>query len=139
MRSVADILGAPGFVAQETRSSGATTVQPNSEPLGALTGAPPRTIFTSIQVAPFAVGPTLISGPERYARLVAITAPLVGFSIFVGGPGVKISDLALPPGLPYQIQLIGFQELYAVTDSPAYMQIRVQIAPLLIGDRERRY
>lgn len=114
--------------------------QPGSQPIGGNTGAPMRTVTTTVLVAPSgaAGGPTRVVGPDRASRVVTLIAPSVGFSIFVGDAGVKITDMALPgAGLPYDIVLPGFQELYAVTDSPAFLSLRVQIAPLLIGDRER--
>ena len=114
--------------------------QPGSQPIGGDTGAPMHTVTTTKLVAPSgaAGGPTQVVGPDRASRVVTLIAPNVAFSIFVGDAGVKITDMALPGGgLPYDIVLPGLQELYAVTDSPTFLSLRIQIAPLLIGDRER--
>jgi hypothetical protein len=115
--------------------------QPNAQPLGALTGAPPPTVIKVVQILPAtALGaPTLIVPPTRDSRVVSLLAPFVGFSIFIGKSGVKVGDLSLPPGLPWDIVLPGFDEMYAVTDAPVFLPLRVQIASILIGDRERRY
>lgn len=123
-----------------TVSSGAAPA-PNSEPLGARTGAPVRTALKSVQVAP-AGGPsgsTLVVEPTRESRVITFVAPLVDFSIFIGDAGVQPGGgLSLPPGLPYDIVLPGLQPLYAVTNAPVYLSLRVQIAPILIGDNQRR-
>jgi hypothetical protein len=134
----------PGVVA--TSPSGG---QIGSRPLGFRTGAPPRTSLRAIQVIPFvAVGkviqgqaqqPTRLVENDAASRSVVLTAPFVGFSIYVSGdsdvqPG---NALRLPPGLPYEIPLVGHQGLYAVTDSPVYLTVNVQVAAYLVGDRER--
>lgn len=113
--------------------------EPNSAPLGALTGAPPRTVVKSIMVLP-GTEPTLIAEETRNSRIVQLTAPLVGFTIFVGDAGVNtMNGLSLPLGLAYDIPLPGFQPLYAVTDSPVLLRMNVVISSILVGDIERAY
>jgi hypothetical protein len=122
--------------------------QVGAEPLGARTGAPPWTRFRSYQIIPSAavgVGgqqPTMVVEPDVASREIVFIAPFVGFSIFIGDAGVSTNPgsngLALPPGLPYSLLIPGFQHIYAVTDAPVYLVLRVQTAALLIGDRERK-
>ena len=78
---------------------------PNSEPLGAKTGAPPRVRFYSTLVIPFsAIGvrgaePTQIIPPTPPNRVCILTAPLVSFTIYIGESGVSpATGLALTPG-----------------------------------------
>jgi hypothetical protein len=115
--------------------------QPFSVPLGHYTGAPPQTQLRNEQVAPAGAGTgTCIVPATTPNRFVTLTAPLVGFSIFVGdSSGASLTQgIALPPGLPYEISLPGNQALYAVTDAPVYLRVRIQIAAALSGDLERR-
>jgi hypothetical protein len=154
-RSIAQLLGEPeGLGDPGLPGQGGMGAQPGapgagpqigSRPLGWRTGAPPRTSLRVIQVIPSsAVGliqqniaqpATQIVGADAQSRVAILTAPFVAFTIFVSdSEGVTPRDgMPLPPGLPYEIILVGNQPLYAVTDSP------VQIAPILIGDRERIY
>jgi len=115
--------------------------QPNSVELGHYTGAPPQTQLKNELVAPVsAATPTCIVPATTQNRFVTLTAPLVGFSIFVGdSSGASLTQgIALPPGLPYEITLPGNQALYAVTDAPTYLRVRVQVAAAITGDLERR-
>lgn len=152
-RSVRDLLGAlanPGpEAALAAVSPGTPHGQVGSIPLGAKTGAPPWTQFRSYQVIPAsAVGvggqqATLVVDAAAPSRAVTFIAPLVGFSIFIGDAGVSNNPgsrgYALPPGLPHEIIIPGNQSVYAVTDSPVFLTVRLQIAALLVGDRERAY
>lgn len=138
MRSAADILGRPYESIAAASPQTEPGVQPNSAPLGSLTGAPPPTQMRTLQVSP-GTTPILVVPPERASRVITLTAPFVGFSIYVGGSGVKTTDHALTPGLPYDVVLPGNQELYAVTDAPVSLTLRLQIAPVLTGDRERKF
>lgn len=130
---------------QELRISGGPGLaQPGAQPLGGDTGAPPWTRFTTVQVIPASAAgtqaPTCIVDRDRASREIVITAPVVGFSIWIGDSGVGVGKgVALTPGLPYFTTLVGGQDLYAVTDAPVYLPVRVQVAALLIGDRERAY
>jgi hypothetical protein len=141
--------GAHGQDPNVVATSPSNGPQIGSRPLGWRTGAPPRTILRASQVIPFAaVGKqaqgraqqaTQIVEADTASRSVVLTAPFVGFSIYVSGdsdvqPG---NALRLPPGLPYEIPLVGHQGLYAVTDAPTYLTLNVQVAVYLIGDRER--
>ncbi len=121
------------------------TGQVNSAPLGSLTGAPPWARLNNVQIIPFtAIGAsgqvaTIIAPAERQNRVVIITAPAVGFSIFIGDSGVRPGySFSLPAGVQYDIIIPGGQMLYAVTDAPTFLVAQVQDSPLLIGDKERR-
>lgn len=126
--------------AERVGTSTGSGPQVNSLPMGALTGAPPRVFFRTVQIKPISTGePTLVVLAERQSRSVTLISPLVGFPILFGGSDVGSGGgIALPAGLPYDFLLPGGQEIYAVVDGPIYLPLRVQIAALLIGDRERR-
>lgn len=117
---------------------------PNSEPLGSRTGAPPRVRFYSTLVVPYAavganVEPTQIVPPTPPNRVAILTAPQVGFTIYIGDSGVTPSNgLALTPGLNYEALLVGLQELYAVTDAPVWLSLQIQVSPVLFAERERK-
>lgn len=110
---------------------------PNSQPLGENTGAPPRTKLYQVQVPP---GGVQLVGKDKFSRDIMVTAPAVGFGVFVG-PAGRPNPLGFPltPGVPYEIIVPGFQELWASTNSPVLIPVLVQVAPLLTGDRERRW
>ena len=117
---------------------------PNNEPLGALTGAPVRTIFRSYQIIPAsAVGvdgneATQIVPPTAPNRLVILLAPAVNFRIYIGDSSVTPkTGFALPLGQPYDAVIPGLQEIYAVTDAPVYLQLQVQIGPILAAEQQR--
>lgn len=120
--------------------------QPNTQPVGTNTGAPPNTQLLQLPVTPIvnALGvvqvPTLIVPPTRENRFAILTAPFVGFTIYVNTtPNLSTqTNLALPPGLPYEISLQYDQGLWAVTDSPVFLSLRVQIAAALASNTERR-
>lgn len=164
MRTMKDILGGLGAlddfgaagvgVAAVGSGGGNNAIGPSpnmqvgTEPLGNLTGAPPWVAFRTYQIVPATAlaanqGPTLVVAADRASRLVTFTAPNVGFLIYIGDAGVRPtpggSGLALPPGQVYQIPIPGNQTIYAITDSPVYLPLTVQVGPLLIGDRERVY
>lgn len=110
---------------------------PNSEPLGSLTGAPPRTQFYSRPIIP-GLTPTQIVVGAAPNRVAILTAPLIGFNIFIGDAGVSVRNgLALTPGLNYEAILVGLQELFACTDSPVAVPLQVQVAAVLMAERER--
>jgi hypothetical protein len=143
---MADILGDAGAGAalaalNPERPVHTQSGQVNSEPLGALTGAPPRSRLFTLQIIPASANrqPTLIAPAFRQNRVIVLTAPLVGFGIYVGDAGVTPNTgLVLTPGLPYDIIIPGLQPLYAVTDAPTYLPLQIQDSPLLVGDKERR-
>jgi hypothetical protein len=115
--------------------------QVNSNPLGALTGAPPRTRLLLAQIVPGSANqsPTVIAPAFPQNRVIVVTAPLVSYTIFVGDGGVRVgTGLALPPGYPYEIIIPGLQQLYAITNAPGYLPLQIQDAALLVGDKERR-
>jgi hypothetical protein len=154
-RSVRQILGGDGdyLGGAAARDAAAQGTPPNGQigtiPLGAYTGAPPRASFRTAQVVPFSFvqqvsqgissQATKIVDGERASRSILLTAPFVGFSIFIAeDPTVRPgTGLRLPPGLPYPLELPGGQALYAVTDAPVYLSLSVQVTPLMVGDRER--
>ena len=111
--------------------------QPNGAPLGARTGAPVRTVIKTINIAP-GTAPTQVVDGTRENRIIILTAPFVGFTIFVGDSGVDTTKgYGLVSAIGHEFVLPGFQEMWAVSDSPTFLMLRVQIAPILIGDTER--
>lgn len=159
MRTLADMIGRlDGLIANEGSTLGAQLppgspnsngVQLGSRPLGSLTGAPPRMITRTLQIIPSSavgqngLGPTQIVETDKASRVAIVIAPLVGFSIYVGDSGVRAdpggSGIAVPPLIPYEFILPGNQGLWAVTDAPVYLTLRIQVAAILVGDRERNY
>lgn len=105
-----------------------------------LTGAPAPTYLAAVQVAPATGGvPTKVVTKTRENRFAKLIAPIAPFAIYIGDSGVNVnSGLALPPGIPFEITLPGNQELYAVTDAPVSMVLRVQVAAAISGNVERR-
>lgn len=146
MRSFEDMIGntgAPGMPG--VRATPGFEPTPNSEPTGALTGAPPRSRAFQARVIPAtAVGvnsqtPTRIAMATRENRIAILLAPAVGFTVYVGESGVTPqTGLPLPAGLPYEVLLVGNQELFAVTDAPVFIMVGVQISSVLLADRERK-
>jgi hypothetical protein len=138
--------GGPGLgLIPGARVTPAFQPTPNSEPLGALTGAPVRTILRSYQIIPSsAVGArgneaTLIVPETAANRVIILLAPTVNFRIYVGDSGVNPGiGFALPPGQPYETILPGLQGLYAVTDAPVFLRLQVQIAPILYAEQQRK-
>lgn len=163
MRSVADMLGgaaarelagavSPLVAATEREQAvggGPGLAQVGARPLGADTGAPPWARFRTYQVIPAtAVGVngqqvTLVVEGDKQSRFVTFIAPAVAFSIYIGDAGISSNPgsngLALPLAQPYTIELPGNQSVYAVTDAPVFLPLRVTVASVLIGDRERRF
>jgi hypothetical protein len=136
-------VGGP-LVAAGVRAQPGVAPAPNSQPAGARTGAPPRTKLYSRQVMPFSALGTnsneatlIISGtPEN--RVSILTAPLVGFRIYIGDSGVSPqTGLALPPGLAYDVPLVGLQDVYAVTDAPVYLPLQILISIVLMAEQQR--
>ncbi len=74
--------------------------------------------------------------PEN--RVVTLTAPALGWSIYVGDQGVSTrTGTALPPGIPVTMQLVGLQALRAVTDAPMPIPLQIVVAPILMAERQR--
>ena len=143
MRSASQMgmLGDPS-TATSVAAESPSRSQPFSEPLGHYTGAPPQTQLKNELVAPAsATTPTCIVPSTRENRFITLTAPVVGFSIFVGdSSGASLTQgIALPPGIPYEVTLPGNQALYAVTDAPTYLRVRIQVAAAISGNLERRW
>lgn len=126
-----------------SRSTPAYSPTPNNVPVGANTGAPPRTRFYSRQVIPSsAVGgrdePTKIVEGTSENRSVTLLAPVNSGTVYIGDAGVTpATGFALPEGLAFVAFLVGLQDLYAVTDSPTYTQIQVQVAVILAAEQAR--
>jgi hypothetical protein len=120
--------------------------QPQGRPLGSETGAPSRTSLSQMLVTPITNGAGVVQSPTKIVpctrenRFVTLTAPFNNFAIYVNvDPNLNPrSSLALPPGLPYEITLAGNQDLWAVTDAPTFQTVRIQIAPAIASDTERR-
>lgn len=144
MRSAAE-LGDPSLPFQ-TAADPRSFRQPNTQPVGTLTGAPPRTQLFQLRVTPVVNSagvlqvPTRIVPATRENRFITLVAPLTGFLIYVKSEAAfnLLSDLSLPPGLPYEISLPGNQELFAVTDAPIFLSLRVQVTAAISSDTERR-
>jgi hypothetical protein len=136
----------PSMPGQTAASGERTRFQPNTQPLGHYTGAPPATRLTQVPVTPIVNGagliqqPTLIVAETRENRFITLTAPLVAFSIYINDAAnfSVQSSLSLTPGIPYEVSLQGGQKLYAVTDAPVFLPLRVQIAAAIASDTERR-
>ncbi len=149
-RSMTELLGAAtaaelGGGALGTRHTPGVTAAPNSEPVGAETGAPPHTRFFNVQVIPFSVisvknaQPSQVVQATRENRVALLTAPAVGFVVYVGDTGVSPQrGMALIPGTVTEIILVGGQDLYAVTDAPCFLALQVQISIVLMAEQERR-
>ena len=153
MRTLADMVGdedaasiAGGPVAGVRPTPGYHPT-PNNVPAGAKTGAPPRTRFFSRVVIPAsAVGapgannvPSKIVEGTPENRVAFITAPLSSSTVYIGDAGVTPeTGLALPAGMPYEAVLPGLQDLYAVTDSPTYTRVQVQVSIVLASEQARR-
>lgn len=121
--------------------------QPGGRPLGFYTGAPPRTQLLQVSVTPqvnalgVAQAPTPIVSPTRENRFITLTAPNIAFAVLVCPDSVfnALSSFTLPPGLAYEISLPGNEGLYAVTTSPVFVPLQIQIAPAIASDTERRW
>lgn len=108
---------------------------PNSVPVGALAGAPPRTKLYQQGITASA---ELIVAGTAENRIVALTAPLVGWGIWIGGTGVTPkTGMQLPAGLAFDIPIIGLQELYAVTDAPITIPLQIMVSIILFAERQR--
>ncbi len=110
---------------------------PNSEPLGAKQGVPPRVLFRSLPVTREA-SEVVLGTPEN--RVVTLTAPtLGGWRIAIGGaPGLTFQNgNVLPPGIPVTLQLVGLQKLFAITDAPVPLPLQLVVAPILMAERQR--
>ncbi len=117
------------------RATPAFEPAPNSEPLGAKAGAPPRVRFFRAAITD--VAEEIVMGTSEN-RVVTLTAPAVGWSIYVGDQGVSPkTGMALPPGIPVTLQLVGLQSLRAVTDAPVPIPLQIVVAPILMAERQR--
>jgi len=121
------------------RSTPAWQPTPNNAPEGSLTGAPVRTVLKSVPLLA-GTSPIVIAPGTRENRVVFITPPDIGFTVFVGDAGVSAqTGYALPGGVTSEIPLVGFQELYAVTNAPVLVRVQIQITSILAAETERRY
>lgn len=141
--TIAEVAGALIETARKAQASGGGPFPfgPNDAPLGSATGAPPRTWVRTYQVVPAAAGgePTLVVPATRENRVAVFIAPIIGFSVFIGEPGINTgTGMALSPGIPYDMVIPPDQAIYAITDAPTYIPLRVQVGPILVADRERK-
>ncbi len=103
-----------------------------------MTGAPVRTRLYSQPIAAGTKQTMIVTGTKEN-RVAILLAPIVGFYVFIGDAGVGVRNgFQLPPGQPYEVILPGLQELFAVTNSPVSLQLQIQVAPVLMAERERR-
>lgn len=108
---------------------------PNSEPVGALAGVPPRTRLYQRGIT--SAAQEIVLGTAEN-RLITLTAPLVGWNIYVGDASVSPKiGLQLPPGIPYQLPVVGLQSLYAVTDAPITLPLQILVSIILAAERQR--
>ena len=84
--------------------------------------------------------PTLIVPVTPPNRFITLVAPWIAFAVLINPEASMnpLSNIVLPPGLPFEIPLPGNQALYAVTTSPVFVQLQIQIAPAIASDTERR-
>ncbi len=117
------------------RSTPAFSPAPNSEPVGALNGVPPRTVLYRRDITTDAQ--QIVIGTAEN-RVVFLTAPRVSYTIWIGDSSVtQKNGVALVGGLTYDVPIIGLQELYAVTDSPVAIPLQIQVAIVLMAERQR--
>lgn len=129
-----------------TAADGIASRQPGGRPLGFYTGAPPRTRLFQVNVTPLANAlgvlqqPTLIVPETRENRFVTLTAPSIAFAVLISSEASfnALAAFVLPPGAAYEISLPGLEALYAVTTSPVFVPVQIQIAPAIAADTERR-
>jgi len=111
---------------------------PNSEPMGSITGTPVRTRLYSFPLLP---GPTAVQiiSETRENKIALVTPPNVGFTVYIGDAGVTPqTGFALQPGVEKEIILAGFQQVFAVSDAPVMLRLQIEVAPILLAERERR-
>lgn len=138
MRSFSQIAGV-GAPPAGLRAQPNVVPVPNTVPAGVQTGAPPRVQFISRLVAPGVLKKaTLIAAGTPENRVVTLTPPSVGFTIFLGDADVTpMNGMALPAGQAFDVPLVGLQELWAVTDSPVYLRVTGLISIVLMAEQGR--
>lgn len=108
---------------------------PNSEPIGALAGVPPRTKFYQRGIT--AQAQQIVEGTAEN-RIVTLVAPLVGWGIWIGDASVSpMTGFQLPGGQPYPFQIVWLQDVYAVTNAPITIPLPIQVAMILFAERQR--
>lgn len=121
------------------RAQPAVMPVPNTVPAGVQTGAPPRVQFFNRLVIPASTrkATLLVAGtPEN--RIFIVTAPGNAFTVYIGGPDVTPSNgMAIPPGQPFDVPLVGLQEVWAVTDSPVYQRVQCLVSIVLMAEQGR--
>ena len=110
---------------------------PNSEPMGSITGTPVRPRMYSV---PLQAGASMqIIGETRENKIILITPPDVGFTVYVGDAGVTPgTGMALIPGQANELVVPGFMPVHAVSDCPVALRINIFVGPILLAERERR-
>ena len=113
---------------------------PNSLPAGALSGVPAATRLYQRSIV--ASEPTQIVMPTPENRLVTLTAPVLGWSVFVGTDSSVMtngnSGTQLPKGQPFNITLTGTMELWALTDAPIRVPLQIMVSIILMAERQRK-
>lgn len=131
-------IGMPGAFPGTRVTPGYSQPTPNSEPMGSITGTPVRPRMYSVPVQPGA-GMQII-GETRENKIIQITPPDVGFTVFVGDAGVTTqTGMALIGGQVNELVIPGFMPIFAVHDSPVVLRINIFVGPILLAERERRY
>lgn len=133
-------LGQPGDTGEATAAARTPLFigGANSQPLGARTGVPTQTRVFTRQVRNQA---TLLEGPNKQNRVVKVIPPDLPFGVFVStDSGVDARGSAISPNREFEIIIPGFQSVWAITDAPGiWIPVKVEVAPLLAGDREREW
>lgn len=130
-------MGVPGAFPGTRVTPGYSQPTPNSEPMGSITGTPVRPRMYSVPVQPGAS--MQIVAETRENKVVIITPPDVGFTVYVGDAGVTPqTGMALIGGQTNELILPGFQPVHAVTDAPVMLRINIFVGPILLAERERR-
>ncbi len=111
---------------------------PNSVPAGALTGVPAATRMYARQLTGEAQQ-IVMATPEN--RIVTLTAPLLGWNVYVGtDSSVQASGnsgIQIPNGQPFPITLTGTMDLWAITDAPIRVPLQILVSIILMAERQR--
>ena len=129
------VAGIPGIVAAGIRAQPTVQPVPNNVPVGAQTGAPPRTRMYSRLILPGQRTLLVDASPEN--RVVSIQPPNVKATLYVGDPGLTVgTGMAISAG-GQEIPIVGLQEVWAVTDSPTAMRVNVYVSIVLMAEQAR--
>ncbi len=125
----------PFAAAARSSTGGSAEPAPNSEPIGALAGVPPRTKFYQRGIT--SARQQIVEGTAEN-RIVTVIAPLTGWGIWIGDQSVSPkSGFLLPAGQPFPFPLTGLQDAWAVTDAPITIPLPIMVAMILFAERQR--